>query len=171
MKPGIVQPLSRMDIRRLANSVRKQTGYFDKAYFPIVRFVELVLPTLRPGFTFYIGTESEMGCNHGLTIPEQNLIIIREDVYERAYNGEGRDRLTIAHELGHYLMHSPEKVVYARVASGGTVPVYCQPEWQADAFGGELLVPAHLMRGKSPQEISLLCGVSLQAAKCQCKKM
>lgn len=171
MKPGVVQPRSRKDIRLLAKSIRYQTGYYDKPYFPIVRFVELVLPTLRPGFIFDVVSKEEMGNNHGLTIPEQNLIQIREDVYDRACKGEGRDRLTIAHELGHYLMHSPENVVFTRSDTNGTTSIYCQAEWQADAFGGELLVPAHLMRGRTPQEIASVCGVSLSAARCQASKI
>lgn len=46
-----------------------------------------------------------MGAKHGETIPSENRIRIREDVYERACNGYGRDRLTMAHELGHLLLH------------------------------------------------------------------
>ena len=42
----------------------------------------------------------------------ENCIKIREDVYERAIKGYGRDRFTLAHELGHFLMHQPRYQEY-----------------------------------------------------------
>jgi len=70
-----------------------------------------------------------MGAKHGETIPSENRIRIREDVYERACNGYGRDRLTMAHELGHLLLHRVEMITLAR--EDGDIPPYKDPEWQA----------------------------------------
>lgn len=172
MKPDRVQPLSRQDLRRLAESIRAKTGYANDPYFPILRFVELVLPELRPNFDFEVVSKQEMGNTHGLTFPEQEIMQIREDVYERACQGSGRDRMTVAHELGHYLLHRSKNVVFARTGTDSTsIPVYCQPEWQANAFGGELLIPSKLVWDKSPDEIARLCGVSLEAANYQKSRM
>lgn len=41
------------------------------------------------------------------------------------------------------------------------------PEWQADAFGGELLIPHDLIHGMTATEIAIECEVSLAAARCQ----
>lgn len=57
--------------------------------------------------------------------------------------------------------------LHARVGRGAKVEAFRDPEWQADAFGGELLVPYHLVKGLSQSEIMEECKVSASAAKLQ----
>ena len=166
----IAQAKSRAEIRETAKLIRKIQRVETELYFPILEFMEKTLPSLIPEFTFRIASKEEMGACEGLTIPENQEILIRDDVYERAYNGGARERLTIAHELYHYLQHSKQTVAFART-NGSPVPAYQDPEWQADAFGGELLVPYELARDLSVEEISKLCGVSQGAARTQYNKM
>lgn len=161
---------SRTEIRELASIIRKIEGAENVLYFPILEFMEKTLPSIFPKFTFRVGEISEMKDCQGLTFPDRDEIMIRSDVYERACNGSGRDRLTIAHELYHYLAHSTDNVVFART-SGAEIPPYLDPEWQADAFGGELLVPFGLARGLTVNEIVDKCGVSQRAASVQYRKM
>ena len=141
----IAKGKSRLEIREVAKLIRKVQGMENELYFPILEFMEITLPLLIPGFTFRVGEKSEMREYEGLTFPERNEIIIRSDVYDRACSGGGRERLTISHELYHYLEHSKETVAFART-NGAPVPPYLDPEWQADVFGGELLVPYNLAR-------------------------
>ena len=164
----IAEPRSRKQIREVANLIRKMQFAQNELFFPILDFVEKTLPMIKPSFTFRVGTVSKMGECEGLTIPEKDEIWIREDVYEKARRNDGRARLTIAHELYHYLEHSPKTIAFARYGKSN-VPVYRDPEWQADAFGGELLIPSHLVEGMSVNEIMVKCGVSYTAAKCQMK--
>lgn len=166
----IAKPMSRKDIRIIASIVRKLQNSGTSLYFDIMGFLEHTLPTLIPNFTLSVGTMAEMGPCHGLTFPDRNEIKLREDVYQGALDGSGRDRLTAAHELFHFLVHSKESVAFARKGSGD-MALYMDPEWQADAFGGELLVPFKLAADLSIEEISAKCGVSMQAARCQYKKM
>jgi Zn-dependent peptidase ImmA (M78 family) len=49
-------------------------------------------------------------------MPQDSLIILREDVYEGAHAGNGRDRMTVAHEIGHLLMH--KNIAFARAEPG-----------------------------------------------------
>lgn len=49
-----------------------------------------------------------MGTKHGETPKRKQNCSIREDVYERACNGYGRDRLTMTHELDYLLLHRAE---------------------------------------------------------------
>ena len=42
-----------------------------------------------------------------------------------------------------------------------------QPEWQANAFAGELMAPKELVMGMWPDEIAEKCGMSLKAAEIQ----
>lgn len=166
----IAKAKSRADIREVAQLIRKLQGAENELYFPILDFVEKTLPTIIPSFTFRVGERSEMGNCEGLTFPERNEMVIRSDVYARACKGGGRERLTIAHELYHYLEHSIETVAFART-SGAVVPAYLNPEWQADAFGGELLVPYDLAKQLSIEEISESCGVTRSAASVQYRVM
>ena len=166
----IAKPMSRKDIRVITGIVRKLQNSESTLYFDIMDFLEHTLPTLLPGFTLSVGTKEEMGPCHGLTFPDRNEIKLREDVYDGAIGGNGRDRLTAAHELFHFLVHCKESIAFARKEPGET-PAYMDPEWQADAFGGELLVPFNLAKNLSVEEISTRCGVSVSAARCQYKIM
>lgn len=73
----------------------------------------------------------------------------------------------MAHELFHLLYHCKENISYAR---SDNIEIYRDPEWQADAFGGELLIPYDLIVGMTPQQVAIECRVSLAAAKCQLRK-
>lgn len=163
-----VPPLSRSDIRYLAKALRRAFR-INGTNVDIVRLVENRLYELLGPYkySFEIGSEEEMGINHGLTIPERNSIMIREDVYEGACRGNGRDRFTLAHELGHFLMHKDCLVGLARVGTGEKLPAYRDSEWQANAFAGEFLMDSDVIRGMSAEEIAEQCGVSLDAARTQ----
>lgn len=166
----VVKPMSRNEIRFIARIVRKMQRSETTLYFDIIDFLEHTLPVLLPNFTLSIGTRLEMGDCHGLTFPDRNEIRFREDVYDGVIAGNGRDRLTAAHELFHLLIHSNDSVAFARTGTDN-MPIYMNPEWQADAFGGELLVPSDLATDLSVTEIAEKCGVSLKAAAYQYKIM
>lgn len=59
----------------------------------------------------------------------------------------GRDRFTIAHEIGHVILHSHQKEVLslkaARTDQNKTIAVehYKKSEWQANAFAAALIMP------------------------------
>ncbi|MST73478.1 ImmA/IrrE family metallo-endopeptidase [Roseburia sp. MUC/MUC-530-WT-4D] len=156
-----VEPMSRKSIRNIVMEFRKLFGLENTLFFPIVEFIEWCLPEL--GLDFEILDVCEMRDTYGLTNMDKNTLYIREDVYIGAKNGVPRDRFTLCHELGHALLHTPDRVSFAR----GEIPAYRDPEWQANTFAGELMAPYSLTRNMSPQEISDKCGMSLQAAKIQ----
>ena len=160
-------PVSRDDIRQLARTIKRSVGLEYTMYFPILQFVENILPFIIPDFQFEVVPETEMGGKHGETYPSKNLIKIREDVYLRAANGEGRDRATIAHEVGHLFMHEDESIALCRLEPEEQLKPYEDPEWQADAFAGELLASSYLIRGMTVTEVQTKCGVSSSAAHVQ----
>lgn len=156
--------LSRVKIRELAKHVRKISGYDKRAYFPIVEFIEFGLgDPNNPDFNYEIVEPLEMEDMYGNTNTGTNVMRIRRDVYERAVKGIPRDRFTLCHELGHYLLHQPQCMSYAR----GEVPRYMQPEWQANTFAGELMAPYNLVKDMTVEEIMEKCGMSRQAATIQ----
>lgn len=158
-----VAPMSRLAIRELVFEFRKLFGLEDVLYFPIVRFIEWCLPQL--GLEYEILTVEEMSDTYGLTNTKENTLQIREDVYLGAIDGKPRDRFTLCHELGHFILHTPDRVSFAR----GEIPAYRNPEWQANTFAGELMAPYNLACCMDVEEIMDECGMSRQAAEIQYK--
>jgi hypothetical protein len=58
-------------------------------------------------------------------------------------SGERRLRFTIAHEIGHFLLHEGHAVAERGGAAGGAT---ARLEREADQFAAELLMPEHLVR-------------------------
>jgi hypothetical protein len=168
-KNGILaQPISRANIRLVAKKIREVVGFENEPYFPVIPFIEQVMPQIFQDFCHEILEDKEMPRSYAEALPQLNLLKIREDVYIGALSDNGRHRFTLAHEIGHFIFHGEGRVSLAR--SGETrIPAYQQPEWQANTFAGELLIPTHLMRGKEIVEIVNLCKVSRQAAEIQYK--
>lgn len=75
-----------------------------------------------------------------------------------------RQRFSIAHEIGHILLHSPKSAtVYNREPSPSDDPL----EAEANVFASRLLAPLcvlHYMNVQSASEIAELCNISLPAA-------
>lgn len=156
-----VAPLSRGRIAQVAGAVRKMARgqSANEHYFPIVEFVEEVFCD-----GFEVCSKEEMGNNHGLSYPDQGIIRIREDVYEGAVRGNGWNRFTIAHEVGHMALHC--NVGFARsVSANEELKPFEDSEWQADNFAGELLAPVGLIKNLTPEQISYYCGLSRSAAE------
>ena len=167
MASFIAEPLSRKRIRAFTKYIRDLCGLQKILYFPVVEFLENMLPELVEDFNFEILEFSEMGDKEGETIPSCNSINIREDVYEKAVNGDGRARFTILHEIGHLLLHDNDRVALCRTSDRSSVRTFENPEWQADVFAGELLMCKDLIKDMSVAEIEIYCGASHAAAECQ----
>ena len=137
--------ISRYAIRQYVRKLKRLVGLEYKLYFPVLLFAENILPLMIQNYQFEVVPVEEMGNKHGETYPSKNLIRIREDVYLRASSGEPRDRMTVAHEIGHLFLH------------------------ENDAFGGELLASSYLIKNMNRFEVQSSCGVSTAAAYVQLK--
>lgn len=170
MTDYFVEAKSRAELRDLANEFRSTLGLENTLYFPIVNILD-VLAVMYPGkFSYEIVNDCELPKDtHADTNIQTGHIRIKESVYNRACNGEGRDRMTIAHEIGHFLTLCICGFSLERNFRKMKCPAFRDPEWQAMCFAGELMVSAHLARSLSPNQIAQKCGVSLDAAKCQYK--
>ena len=162
-----VSPKSLNDIRKIARNFRAILGCTSDEPIDIVRVLEHGLGSI--GLEYEIISEDKMGSKHGETFLGQDKIFIREDVYDNACKGSGRDRLTIAHEIGHFLLHRASDISLARDMDEEIKP-YENLEWQANAFAGELLAPYEFVKGKDISAVSRKYGVSLQAASIQCNR-
>jgi hypothetical protein len=167
----MVEAKSRADLRKLARILRDHLHLSDVLYFPIVELLD-VLTELFGDFNYEVVEDSAMPKKvHADTDIRTGHIRIKESVYEGACKGEGRDRMTIAHEIGHYFTLCFCGFRLERNFSGSKIPAFRDPEWQAKCFAGELMVPAHLVKGMNEYEIANQCGVSYDAACVQYKHL
>lgn len=87
------------------------------------------------------------------------------------YNQEcsiGRQRFTIAHELGHILMHTESK--YNREPSSNDPFI----EQEANVFAGRILAPACVLWGvgvTTAEQICSVCDISLAAARFRMQRL
>lgn len=167
-----VPAVTNNEIIQLAHEFRKILRFEPTEPIDILWVLESAMRVIfkQYNFDFEVKPVEEMS-EHAYTDPNTGKIYIREDIYERAYCGEGRDRFTIAHEIGHYILHAnPAVARYPRIYPGDDVKPYEDSEWQADAFAGEFLCPCQTIQGMTPEQIAEKYGVSVPAAKTQLKK-
>lgn len=161
---------SRKDIERIANRVRKLLD-IDDLRFPIVTLIEILGEPSEDGdviLNHEIVEDWEMPNEYATYSPKNNTIRIRESVYDGACEGNGRDRFTLAHEFGHFMLHGSQDYQFAR--TGESLPAYRDPEWQANTFASMLLMPRDKIRGMTVDEVAEKCGTSRQAAAIALKK-
>lgn len=171
MNNYMVEAKSRADLRSLACILRNQLHLDEVLYFPIVELLD-VMTTLFDNFNYEIVEDTVLPKNiHADTDIQTGHIRIKKSVYDGACNGEGRDRMTIAHEIGHYFTLCFCGFRLERNFSGEKIPSFRDPEWQAKCFAGELMVPAHRVKGMTAYEIANQCGVSYDAACVQYKHL
>lgn len=108
--------------------------------------------------------------------PGSNEIILDVQVYLDLYDGQSRARFTVAHEIGHAILHGR---YYKEILTGnrkakflnrGDIPHYADPEKQANRFASEFLMPTPLVeelmrQGCSPLDLAHIFHVSFSAAE------
>jgi len=163
----IVPPRDRNSIRKDTYKIREIMGLKNIFYFPIMDFLEKVMPLVDSGFYVEPVEDEVLAGRMAETIPEQHLIRAKSSVYDAACNGHPWARKIMAHELGHYIYHDAEHVAYAYPDIGEHIPKCFLPEYQAEVFAAELLAPVNLIRGKNPHDVAQKCGIPVSAARGQ----
>lgn len=159
----IVAPLSTPVICEVARMFRAQLGLGDIARICPVRilegaqFVGLVELEIIEDEDFEPRTEA-------ITYPDLKWMKVRRSVYDGAYAGNRRYRFTLAHELGHLILHR-DTAGYARFEPG-IHRHFHDPEFQANAFAAALLMDErHMNTRMSEEEVMEIFEVSKSAAK------
>lgn len=119
-------------------------------------------------------------------------IRLRSDVWNGAKDGNPRFRFTVAHEVGHVVLHRSDlaksrgcafrDVLTATEKLPPEVPIFCSPEWQANAWAGAFLMPLAAVRNYllrlrkqgldfSPTLFALHFQVSPQAASIRLERL
>jgi Zn-dependent peptidase ImmA (M78 family) len=163
------EPQSRNDIKQMAQYVRKELGLEEAVFIDVVRILE-VLPHIfeNEGFEFEVCNDDEMTSDkHAHYDVDLNRIVVKQSVYDRAVSGKGRDRFTITHELGHFFLIKGFGLKFSQRDDSLDIKTFEDPEWQANCFAGEFLMPKHIIEHLTIDEICKKCGVSKDAASCQ----
>ncbi|MGN1167803.1 MAG: ImmA/IrrE family metallo-endopeptidase [Lachnospiraceae bacterium] len=172
------------ELRKSANELRDTCDFLDKeGYFDVLKYLENHLADSIPNFSFMIMDEEEANADPEMAIASAVTkifdgtvsLVVREEVYEAARRGNGRARYTIAHEIGHCILHSQEQdIILARYSNTDyqkhNAVQQSDPEWQADVFASELLAPREMIKALSTFEIMCRFGVSRPVAEIQKRK-
>jgi len=131
----IARPVKKCTIKKLASIIRSLIKISYNGKLDLVKFIENKLYEMDEDYNFQVVPVKDMPGVYGRANTSSNEIIIREDVYYGAKEGNPSDLFTLAHEIGHYFLHDISMVGLAR----GNVPKERQPELQAGVFAKELL--------------------------------
>lgn len=160
----IASPISRNTIRKMTYKLRDSLEISQDDPFPIIELIEL-LSADGIQFNYEVVPDEDLEGCYAKALPDKKIILIKESVYNGAYDGNHRDRFTLAHELGHLLLHGGDSISFAR--SNEKIKAYLNPEWQANTFAAELLVPTNSIDGLTVQQISEKYNVSRKVAEIQ----
>jgi len=84
-------PLSNAAIVSVASQFRKILGIKEDAYVDILKVFEFAMPILDSNFNYSIREKQDMELDaHAYTDPDNNEIVILDEIYERAVAGHGR---------------------------------------------------------------------------------
>tara|TARA_R110000796_G_scaffold13382_5_gene43216 strand:+ start:8505 stop:8966 length:462 start_codon:yes stop_codon:yes gene_type:complete len=107
----------------------------------MMRIFELLY--IQEEFAMHIVSDEELPNAAAETEPDEQIITIRESVYNAAAEGDREALFTLAHELGHLFMHADQPRSFARGSNSYSLESDC--EWQADKFASEFLVDKRLI--------------------------
>ena len=160
-----VKPRSKENIKGLANAFR--TGYAkidSHQKLDLLDLIEVILPKITNlKFEFLLLEEEEMGEVEAAMSPDSMKMYIRNDVYEQLHQDDTRARFTIAHEIGHFVLH--DGVALTRSSQDKHEP-FRDSEWQADSFAAELLAPIQACKEYSTiEDIMNNFGISYSCAR------
>jgi len=159
---GSVARRSEWDIERLATAVRRELGVAPGARIAMQPVLEMALDDIYPGAYYTIEFDCDMGGAEGRTDHFEPKISLSASTYVGLQIADPRARMTVAHELGHLLMHTRQPVYHY---SSRARDRHVDPEWQATYFAAALLMPAAAFRKmRTVKQAKQAFGVSRNAA-------
>ncbi|WP_192178906.1 ImmA/IrrE family metallo-endopeptidase [Mesorhizobium amorphae] len=164
--------LSASALARIADAVRAKFGVADKTWVDVIDIVELELPKIIKEYSFVVKPDKEM-TTPAYTDFNPVSIVVSESVYIAACEGDDRSRMTIAHELGHVLLHSNffnskfnmHRSDYSEKCIAQATGIHSS-EYQAKRFAAYILAPKSISKHYSdPKKLASDAGISITAAE------
>lgn len=161
-----VEAKTAYSIEKIAMSVREKLG-INSAKVKIVALLEM-LQNLDE-ITLDIVEDHELKDEEAVAFPDKNIIRVKDSIYSDACRGVGHAIFTLAHELGHIIMHKNQEQSYAR----GTHRIYEDSEWQADTFASAFLMDNRFidLEFDTAGDVSKRFGTSYKAADVRLSKL
>lgn len=136
----------------------------DSAYLDVLHFLEKLHNCEL--IQLEVVEFDELPNEYAITIPSQKIIKLRADTYQSADKREARGRFTVAHELGHLILHAHTTPQFAFSQAPSNHPYNEDVEWQANEFAGWLMVdPERTDLLKTPRMCSDSFGISLESSQ------
>jgi hypothetical protein len=166
---GIVAPLKKAQIEAFSLQWRRGLGYRDDRAVSMPHIIEIALPQVFPDFHYDIVPDVDLRGAEATTSLSKRHMKISQSTYDAARRGAGRPAFTLAHELGHLLLHCQRPVELAR---GQARQAYRDPEWQADQFASAFLIPeAEARKLCDPGILASRFGTTPAAARVRLQKL
>ncbi len=173
-----VKSLKNSDVRAIAKRQRDYYGVSDHERIDILECVKRHTVLTVNGerrLALAIVSDRDMALDDGTTSYDGTTITIsiKRTIHQRAYMGDGYARNTIAHELGHAVMHYETMTHGAKMArrtignkTPGWLSFFESAEHQAKVFAPAFLINEKIAKTLcSATEISVRFGISQQSAE------
>lgn len=179
MSKSRVTALSTIQIREYAMRIRKLLGYKDNEFINSPKLFDrlsIFFDKFGLYFDYRVLNDDDKifePNEEAFTDLASGTIYIKESVMkESCCKRYRRGTFTLMHELGHYFLHYLQnEVKLSRVADNIYVPRYQDPEWQADVFASEFLMPFKECVSMNPEEIRNIYHVSRKASQVRYDKI
>jgi hypothetical protein len=168
-----VAPMSYSKLEEIAGGVRPMlpavVGHGRQPWtIDAWRILEKTLP--NAGFSYHVAENQDLEECAGFTIPEQKLVVLRQDVYDGLFLEDVFSRSTVVHELSHIVLN--HAVTLHRNAPAGQHGFHEDSEWQAKALTAAIMMPIEACKAAhSASELARMCGTSIQAATYRLNKL
>lgn len=167
-----VAPMSYAKLEQVADDLRPllpvESRRGSKCAIDAWRVLEKVLP--QAGFSYVVADTHELSDCAAFTVPEQKIVVLREDVYDGLFTDSAFSRSTVVHELAHIVLN--HSVTLHRGAVLGAHKFFEDSEWQAKALTAAVMMPiAVCKKASSASHLAALCGTSDEAAGYRLKRL
>lgn len=120
-------------------------------------------------YGFFVAEEEKIKELAAFVVPDEKLLVMRSDIYEKLEGGHPFGRSTAVHELSHTLLNHSAVLCRGRLEQH---QFYEDSEWQAKALTAAIMMPLKTcQRLDDPSDIADLCGTSVQAATYRLEKL
>jgi Zn-dependent peptidase ImmA (M78 family) len=165
----VVRARTAREVEEIATQARRDLELAPSDRVSMTPLLEQVLYDLIDGYDFQVEEDRVMGDLDGLTDCTRPIIKIKNSVYHALQRGEGRARMTAAHEFGHLLMHCGMPTYHPSATKHDPLR---DPERQANIFAAAFLMPrSEFVKCRTAQDARRKFGVSVDAAMCRARHL
>ena len=160
---------SAKDIADIARAVRELLGQSKTWILDLINLRDKLTKIKGlEGLDFVVLPEDQMHGALAYTTSNPPRIFLGQKTANDLARGDGRARWTLAHEMGHLLMHPGAAKPRMAIGNARTswIATFESAEWQADEFAANVLMPEEIViDAADADELMEMCGVTKTAAE------